>query len=134
MKPIILSDVDGVLNRSNQSWEFEPVKEWRQFMTLLNSMGYEIVLWSGGGAKWAEWHANKLGVAHFVTRYFDKFPYLEATVEQVRGLLGAVPVMQIDDDVTEAIQGIPFHHWMWPQNQAPKRARDGDKYNPSIGK
>ena len=106
---IVLMDVDGCVNL------IEPGLPIRPGILLLADtlacLGFEIVLWSAGGADHARNEAQRAGIHGSVLRYFDKLDYDDKDPQHVIDLIGSAPVLQIDDDWAERIGTWAFAYW-----------------------
>jgi len=103
MPPYVLLDVDGVC----VDYYGRPMPGIERLVEVLRLLGFEIVLWSGGGAVYARKVAAALGFLTDVKRCYDK-PDYPIQFDAALALLGRPPALQVDDDPTERVGDWPF--------------------------
>jgi hypothetical protein len=106
-RPILLLDVDGVINLIEAGCPIRPGIEL--LCQIFTALGGDIILWSGPGPEHALAEAKRAGITDYVTRYLAK-PDCPITEEAALATVGAVPVLQVDDDITERVGAWPFLH------------------------
>ena len=100
-QPYFLFDVDGcVLDYSARK-----IDEVQELLDGLELLGYKIVFWSGGGKRWAESAARKYGLDGIECYRKPEYPI---KLSDALALLKYPPVLQLDDDETEAVEGWDF--------------------------
>lgn len=106
-KPILLLDVDGVINLIEPG---APIRPGIEFLCqVFTALGGIIILWSGPGPEHARAEAERAGITSYVTKYLAKPDYPIAE-DAALVAVGAVPVLQVDDDITERVGNWPFLH------------------------
>jgi hypothetical protein len=110
----VVFDVDGVISNGqrpnvtvNGESRFVGRPGIRDLFDVLGCLGFRVVVWSAGGAKYAREVCEALNVHGSVREYADKPPY-PMTEEEAEINLGRRPVLQIDDDPTERVADWPF--------------------------
>ena len=103
--PIILLDVDGVVNIIEQDLPIRP--GLHLLLRALTILSASTILWSGAGAQHAEAEATRGQLTNHVTAYLDK-PDYPMIASEAYALLPYAPVLQVDDDVTEHVLPWPF--------------------------
>jgi hypothetical protein len=100
VNPFILFDVDGVL----LDYDGEPMPGMQRVLNILRLLGYDIKVWSAGGAEHAQDAASQFGLdAECYTKPTYPIQVLDAIA-----LLGGAPALQLDDDPTEHVDNWPF--------------------------
>lgn len=101
-------DVDGVLH--NGTARMIPRPQMQLILDTLACLGFEVVAWSAGGGEWARDVVCRHGWHGVITRFLSKpdYPMDEGVALE---LVGAVPVLQIDDDALERVGSWPFMLW-----------------------
>jgi len=109
-KPLVLFDVDNTVGCGLGGLNgpcCEPRPGMSLLMAALFMLGYEIRLWSAGGAEHAEKTAEQCELTDFITGYHDK-PDYPIQADAVVAMFGCLPVLSIDNDPTERVEGVPF--------------------------
>jgi hypothetical protein len=113
----IVFDVDGVISNGqhpnmtvNGRRTIVGRPGMQELFDTLAELGYHIVVWSAGGAKYARQVCEALNLHGSVAYYADKPPY-PPMIEEVEISLGRLPRLQIDDDPTERVGDWPFMAW-----------------------
>lgn len=104
----VVFDVDGVISNGAPAGPSCVGRPGMQFMfDVLTALGFEVHLWSAGGADHARTVAEQFTLHGSVRGYHDKpdLPMTEAAAEE---RLGFVPVLTIDDEPTERVGAWPF--------------------------
>jgi hypothetical protein len=99
--------VDGVV----LDYAGNPTPGIQQLCDVLGCLGYELRVWSAGGAEYALAAAHKAGIYGACRQFFDKpeYPQTLETARQALGLTGQRVVLQIDDDPGERVPTWPFY-------------------------
>lgn len=101
----VLLDVDGIVNLVGPG---APIRPGLVLLCdMLTCLGYELRLWSAGGAAHARSEAERAGIHGSVTAYFDKAEY-PMSEQAALAILGRRPALQVDDDPTERVADWPF--------------------------
>lgn len=106
-RPILLLDVDGVVNLIEPDAPIRPGIEL--LCQLFTALGGDIFLWTGPGPEHAQIEAERAGITQYITKYLGK-PDYPMTEEAALATVGAIPVLQVDDDITERVANWPFLH------------------------
>lgn len=77
-------------------------------LEALKALGFQVVLWSAGGAKHARLTAEQGGYAEKIDGFYRKPEFTKMNANSARDVLGFVPALTIDDDPSEALAGVPF--------------------------
>lgn len=77
----------------------------QRLLGTLQLLGFEIRIWSAGGAERAQHVAASLGIPE--AKCYSK-PEYPIQPEAALALLGDVPALQMDDDPTERVADWPF--------------------------
>lgn len=104
---IVLLDVDGVVACGRPARSCRPRPGIRDLVDVLTCAGHEVVLWSAGGAEHARAVAARIGI-HGAVRRFHAKPDYPMTEEAALAVIGARPVLQVDDDRGERVADWPF--------------------------
>jgi hypothetical protein len=106
-RPVVLLDVDGVVNLIETDAPIRPGIEL--LCQAFVAAGADIYLWTGPGAYHAEREATRAGITKYITKFLGK-PDYPMTEEAALVTVGCVPVLQVDDDITERVGSWPFLH------------------------
>ncbi len=105
-RPLVLFDVDHTIG-CGYSAPCCPARPGTGLMlAVLHALGYEIRVWSGGGAEHAQAWVDHAGLS-VVSGCHDK-PDYPMTPESVVAMFGRLPILTVDDDETEEIDGVGF--------------------------
>lgn len=106
-EPFLLLDVDWVITLPAAG--APPRPGIGPFCQLFIDHGVAIKLWSGAGAEHAKKEAHRVGIDKHVTAYLSKPDYPISQTAAISAL-GSAPILQVDDDATEAVADWPFLH------------------------
>lgn len=109
MNPIVIFDVDGVLGDGSVAPKCLHAPGLLMLTSGLITLGYELHAWSAGGDTHAHDVVKHGGMSRMFVRYHDKAPYPMHEADAL-AILGARPVLQIDDDISERVSDWAFLH------------------------
>lgn len=106
---IILMDVDGTVSCGRSAPRCRARPGMGVTIELLDALGYELAMWSAGGAQHAWAVAQHCGYAEHVHRFYGK-PDGPMSPENALCVIGETvrPVLQVDDELTERVGDWPF--------------------------
>lgn len=109
MKKLVVSDVDFTvwccLDYDCTCGGNKPVVQ--ELQEMVASGEWELKLWSAGGAEHAEAAGRALGLPFTSAHCKAEYPMTREAVEEI---FGRLPDLTLDDDETEAIEGVEFRH------------------------